>query len=202
MSEIICSLEMQHLQKAGECSNNSSGVKTLYFALRKDVAILPTLPNTRNSFEDFALLSEGGVTAGSKAHSIEMKPNKYFFQFYTGKDLAELKYSTQGVPGGKSMSATLEVTHPGLKKHILGFVASTMNSEFILLVKLNNGDIHMLGDKERGAEFGDSVEATSGKTISDQNGVTINFTYDTPTAQIYIGDIDTLLASEGSGNGS
>ena len=67
------------------------------------------------------------------------------------------------------------------------------------MCKLNNGAIHMLGDKDRGCEFGDSAEATSGKAIGDPTGATINFIYYTPTPQIYIGDIDGLLSDSGNG---
>ena len=45
-----------------------------------------------------------------------------------------------------------------------------MNSEVIILARLNNGDIHMLGDADRGAEIGENVEASSGKAVTDNNG--------------------------------
>ena len=51
----------------------------------------------------------------------------------------------------------------------------------------------MLGDADRGAEIGENVEATSGKAVTDNNGATFNFVYDTPTAQIYTGDMDSLI---------
>jgi len=83
-------------------------------------------------------------------------------------------------------------------------MTAAANRDFILLVRLNNGEIHLLGDLERGAEFGDTVEATSGKTQSDEIGVTFNFTYDT-SPQLYIGDVEGLFEKEisldsGSGN--
>ena len=67
-----------------------------------------------------------------------------------------------------------------------------MNSEVIILARLNNGDIHMLGDADRGAEIGDNVEASSGKAVTDNNGAT-SFVYDTPTAQVYTGEMDSLI---------
>jgi hypothetical protein len=199
MPDLVCNLELEDLNKAGACENRASGVKTLYIALHDDVDLLPTLPNTRTHFEDFAVLSEGG---DGPNHLIKMKAGKRMFKFATTKDLGELKYTVQGTSGGKSFNANLEVVHAGMKEKILGFMASVMNRELILLAKLNNGDVHMLGDKDRGAEFGDTAEVTSGKAVSDQNGATINFTYDTPTAQIYKGDnIDSLLVAEESGSG-
>ncbi|MBR3578563.1 MAG: hypothetical protein IKN98_07260 [Bacteroidales bacterium] len=114
-------------------------------------------------------------------------------KIYCSRDMGELKYTTQGTFGGKSMKANLEIFHPGFKPKLLGFIASVMNSETILLARLNNGDVHMLGDADRGAEIGDSVEATSGKAVTDNNGATIAFVYDTPTAQIYTGEMDSLI---------
>lgn len=76
--------------------------------------------------------------------------------------MGELKYTTQGTFGGKSMKANLEIFHPGFKPKLLGFIASVMNSETIILARLNNG-------------------------------ATLNFVYDTPTAQIYTGEMNTLI---------
>ena len=68
-----------------------------------------------------------------------------------------------------------------------------IQKETIILARLNNGDVHMLGDADRGAEIGDNVEASSGKAVTDNNGATLSFVYDTPTAQIYTGDMDSLI---------
>lgn len=180
--EVICALELEDLNKGANCGNNMSGVKNVYIALKEDVASLPKLPASRNSYEDFAVL-EGNIT---------MVNGKRFYHIYCSRDMGELKYTTQGTFGGKSLKANLEIYHPGFKPKLLGFIASVMNSETIILARLNNGDVHMLGDNDRGAEIGDSVEATSGKAVTDNNGATLNFVYDTPTAQIYTGEMDTL----------
>ena len=37
------------------------------------------------------------------------------------------------------------------------------------------------------------MEASSGKAVTDNNGATLSFVYDTPTAQIYTGDMDSLI---------
>ena len=91
------------------------------------------------------------------------------------------------------LQANLEIYHPGFKPKLLGFIASVMNSEVIILARLNNGDIQMLGDADRGAEIGENVEASSGKAVTDNNGATISFVYDTPTAQVYTGEMDSLI---------
>ena len=184
--EVICALELEDLNKGANCGNNMSGVKNVYIALKEDVASLPKLPASRNSYEDFAVL-EGDIT---------MVNGKRFYHIYCSRDMGELKYTTQGTFGGKSLKANLEIYHPGFKPKLLGFIASVMNSEAIILARLNNGDVHMLGDADRGAEIGENVEATSGKAVTDNNGATLAFVYDTPTAQIYTGDIDSLISAD------
>jgi hypothetical protein len=196
----ICNITADDLtSSANPCENRASGVKVVYFAFQKDIAVLPRVPENKTSFEDFSILSEGG--AGAEHVDIEMKPGKRFFKFETTSDLGELTYPEQGPKGCRSLLATLETYHSGFKQKILGFMTATMNQQLILLVKLNNGDVHMLGDKERGAEHGDGSTATSGKAITDQNGVNLFFTYVTPTPQIYIGDIDSLITDQSSNSG-
>jgi hypothetical protein len=180
--ELICSLEMEDLNMAAGCANNMSGVKNVYIAFKEDVKTFPTLPNVREHYDDFAVL-EG---------DIEMKASKRFYHVYSSRDLGELKYTLQGPTGARSLKATLEMYHPGFKSKLLGLVSSTMNSELVILARLNNGDVHLLGDKNRGVEYGDSAELSSGKAVTDNNGGTLNFVYDTPTAQIYVGEIDPI----------
>jgi hypothetical protein len=175
--ELICSLEMEDLNMAASCANNMSGVKNVYIAFKQDVATFPQLPLTRTQYEDFAVL-EGDIA---------MKDDKRFYHIYCSRDLGELKYVLQGPTGARSMKATLEIYHPGFKSKLLGLVSSTMNSELVILARLNNGDVHLLGDKNRGVEYGDNAELSSGKAVTDNNGGTLNFVFDTPTAQIYTG---------------
>jgi len=185
-NELICSLEMEDLNMAASCANNMSGVKNVYIAFKDNIASFPSLPNVREKFEDFAVL-EG---------TIAMKPSKRFYHIYCSRDLGELKYTLQGPTGARSMKATLEIYHPGFKPKLLGLVSSTMNSELIILARMNNGDVHLLGDKNRGVEYGDNAELSSGKAVTDNNGGTLNFVFDTPTAQIYAGNnIDAITGT-------
>jgi len=184
--ELICSLEMEDLNMAANCGNNMSGVKNVYIAFKGDVATFPQLPNVRENYEDFAIL-EGNIT---------MKGTKRFYHIYCSRDLGELKYTLQGPTGARSLKATLEIYHPGFKSKLLGLVSSTMNAELVVLARMNNGDVHLLGDKNRGVEYGDNAELSSGKAVTDNNGGTLNFIFDTPTAQIYVGtNIDTITGT-------
>jgi hypothetical protein len=189
--DLICSLELQDLNMSAGCANNMSGVKNVYLAFKDDVASFPKLPNVRAAYEDYAIL-EGLLT---------MKGTKRFYHIYCSRDLGELKYTLQGPTGARSLKATLEIYHPGFKSKLLGLVSSTMNSELVILARLNNGDVHLLGDKNRGVEYGDNAELSSGKAVTDNNGGTLNFVYDTPTVQIYTGNnLDTITGvSVGAG---
>ena len=182
IQDLICALEMENLNKGANCGNNMSGVKSVYIALKDDVKTVPALPNVRNRYEDFAVL-EGDIV---------MINGKRFYHIYCNRDMGELKYTTQGTLGGKSFRANLEIYHAGFKTKLLGFTAAVMNSELLVLCRLNNGEVHLLGDKDRGCEFGDNVELSSGKAVTDNNGGAFNFVYDTPTAQIYTGDVDEI----------
>lgn len=150
--EVICALELEDLNKGANCGNNMSGVKNVYIALKDNVSHFPKLPSNRTSYEDFAVL-EGNIV---------MVNGQRFYHIYCSRDMGELKYTTQGTFGGKSMKANLEIYHPGFKPKLLGFIASVMNSEAIVLARLNNG-------------------------------ATISFVYDTPTAQVYTGEMDSLI---------
>lgn len=183
---ITCNLSLEELTKTSDiCANNASGVKAMYMAMHTDVATFPTLPSVRAEFADFAEL-EGNIV---------MVEGKLFKKIYVSKDMGELKYKPQGKTGSRSLRASLSIFHPGLKAKLLGMVASMMNSEFFVLVLLENGDVHVLGDKYRGAEFSEDTELTSGKEITSENGGNLGFIYDTPTAQIYTGDLDALTTA-------
>lgn len=182
---------MEDLNMAASCGNNMSGVKNVYIAFKEDVATFPRLPMVRESYDDFAIL-EGTIT---------MKNSKRFHHIFCSRDLGELKYVLQGPTGARSLKATLEIYHPGFKSKLLGLVSSTMNSELVILARLNNGDVHLLGDRNRGVEYGENAELSSGKAVTDNNGGTLNFVFDTPTAQIYIGNNIDAITGTSSGIG-
>lgn len=183
---ITCNLSLEELTKTSDiCANNASGVKALYMAMHTDVATFPKLPTTRTEFADFAEL-EGNIV---------MVEGKLFKKIYVSKDMGELKYKPQGKTGSRSFRASLFIFHPGLKAKLLGMVGAMMNSEFFLAVLLENEDVHILGDKYRGAEFSEDTELTSGKEITSDNGGNLGFVYDTPTAQIYKGNLDALTTA-------
>ncbi|MBQ9418731.1 MAG: hypothetical protein IJU19_09160 [Bacteroidales bacterium] len=178
-----CNLTIESLANEDFCQNKMSGVKLMYFIPQTDVtAINATLANVKTNFVDYVEI--GSATMEGQAFTVAS--GKGFAKLYCTKDLGELKYAVQGAGvGSRSFKATLEVFHPSFKKKILGFLGTMINQEMIVVVVLNNGEIHLLGDLYRGAQVADGVEATSGKAVTDQNGLTLNIEWDTPMPQIF-----------------
>lgn len=178
-----CSLSIESLANDDFCQNNMSGVKTMYFIPKNDVtAINAALTTNKTTFTDYVEI--GSTAMEGKAFTVAT--GKGFAKLYSAKDLGELKYAVQGSGvGSRSLKATLEVFHPNFKRKILGFLGTMINQELIVVAVLNNGDKHLLGDLERGAQIADGVEATSGKAVTDQNGATLQFEWDTPMPQIF-----------------
>ena len=190
-----CNLTIESLAASDLCENNMSGVKVMYFIPKDDVtAINVQRPATLAGFEDFVTLGDSQLAD----NAIEVGTGKGFAKLFCAKDLGELKYAAQGTSlGGRSLKATLEVFHPKFKKKLLGFLSVAINLELLIVVKLNNGEYHLLGDIDRGATLADGVEATSGKAVTDDNGATLNFEYDTPFAQIMYDGWDPTDATVG-----
>lgn len=178
-----CTLTIESLANVEFCQNNMSGVKTLYFCPKDDItAINAVLAQTKTTFTDYVEIGSSSM----EGKAFTAATNKGFAKVYCSKDLGELKYTVQGAGvGSRSLKAHLEVFHPNFKKKILGFLGTMINQEIIVVAVLNNGEIHLMGDLERGAEIADGVEATSGKAVTDQNGATLQFEWDTPMPQIF-----------------
>lgn len=178
-----CTLSIESLANTEFCQNNMSGVKTMYFIPKDDVtAINAVLATTKTSFTDYVQI--GSAAMEGKAFTVAT--GKGFAKLYCAKDLGEIKYAVQGAGvGSRSLKATLEVFHPGMKRKLLGFLGTMINQELIIVAVQNNGEIHLMGDLERGAEIADGVEATSGKAVTDQNGATLQFEWDTPMPQVF-----------------
>lgn len=180
MQEMSCALNLENLL-AQECGNNQSGVKRVFMA--------PKTHLTTDNFgresapDDFAEFVT--LTAPASGKALTPETGRGFMELYSARDLGELKYASQGsVMGNRSLKATLEIVHPSFKRKALGFFGSLLNREWIIIVLLNNGEYHMLGDLDRGAIVADGAEGTSGKAATDQNGLTLTFEWDTAYPQI------------------
>lgn len=187
-----CNLVLEDIGKNAACMQSMSGVKRVIIALMDDIDTYPERINeaSRQGLEDHVRL-QGNIV---------MKAGKRAYKVYTDPDNAEMTYESQGEKGSKSKKAKLDIKIPGLRAKVLGFNAAIQNAELVILALLNNGEWHMMGDKDRGADLEDD-KTTSGKGASASSGSELSFTYDTAIPQIYTGDIDSLLTEAPSGNG-
>lgn len=177
-----CSVSIENLAEAESCANNMSGVNTLYFVRKKEVTAINALrPSSITSYSDRVIIGSSSM----EGKAVTCPTGKGFASMYCADDLGELKYTIQGAMGSRSLKAELEVFHPSFKEKILGFLGTHLNEELLIVCLLNNGEYHMLGDKNRGAKIADSSEATSGKAVSDSNGATLHFEWNTPAPQIF-----------------
>ena len=152
----------------------------LFVPLDNVEAINAVITDTPDAPDDYVIVGSSAMTT----KIITLQSGCEFAEIYASRDLGELKYITQGTRDNRSFHATLEVHHPGFRRKLLGFLGVAVNLEFIVLIQLANGNWHLLGDTDRGAEISDGVESTSGKLTTDINGATITFEYDCPLPRI------------------
>ena len=192
-----CTLTMESLSSPAWCESNLSGVKSLYLVPKDNVtAVNATKAASMTTFDTFV---EIGASLGeSQAVVTATGTGKGFMKLYTKKGMGELKYTMQGSgTGNHSLKATLEVFHPAAKKKIIGFLATMMNQELIVVAGLNNGEFHLLGDLDRGATLADGVELTSGKAVTDDSGLTLQIEWDCFLPQIFADGWDPTDATNG-----
>lgn len=172
-----CNLLISDLRTPGRCERVTSGVRRLIYVPKDDVdAINAVVTSSPQEFEEYV---EIGSTAMTQK-LLTLKSGCECAEIYASKNLGELKYTTQGGNrGNRSLHVSIEVHHPGFRKKMLAFLGIAANMEFVLMVQLANGQWHLIGDMDRGAQLSDGAEATSGKASTDQNGATMTFEWDT-----------------------
>lgn len=195
----ICPICLDDLVPTVNCEGNTSGVKRIRLALKDDVLTFPTKrpANTRTAPEHRVETVTG--------ENLTMKQGKRMFTLSAKKATAELKYELEGESLSKSRKATLEVYVPNMNAKLTGVLAEITNRELVILATLKNGEVHMLGDEDEGAEL-ETDSSVSGKATTDPNGASIVFSIaGLPAATIYKGATDhlttpaTATATSGSG---
>lgn len=188
-------ITMNGLNRPKPCANNMSGVKTMFACPVDDiVAINAVAAAEPTTLEEFVTI--GSSTLSTKA--ITCKDGKGFVRIYCADNMGELKYIQQGtLTGCRSWKGSLELFHPGFKRGAIGFMAYINNKELVLVALMNNGEYHLLGDKERGAKLADGNEMSSGKTSEDNNGVNPVLEYNTPVPQIFWDGFDPYNETNG-----
>lgn len=168
-------ITLASLDEPSACVQNPSGVKVVYTCPRKDiVSINAKRPATFTTLEDKVTI--GASTLTGKA--ITCATGKGFVRIYSAQDMGELKYVQQGeILGCRSFKASLEIYNPGFDRKSIGFMSLVNNQEQVIVVLLNNGEYHLLGDEERGAVLAAGNEMSSGKASTDNNGINPVFEY-------------------------
>lgn len=165
------------------CKTNLSGVKTMWIIPASDVESINAQRATQITDLD------GFCTIGSaqiEGKAITCKEGKGFVKVFCADDMGELKYTSQGnMVGARSFKASLEIYNPGFRRRQLGFLSYFNNQDAIIVVLLNNGEYHLLGDTFRGALLASGNEASSGKESTADNGINPVFEYNTGFAQIF-----------------
>lgn len=183
-----CEIVLEDLEKgSAACENLTSGVKRLIVFQTKDVQQWPTKTTSVQAMEDYVNMNG----------DIIMKSGRRGVKVYSKTDVGVLTYAIQGEEGGKSQRASLKIYSPGFKAKLLGFMAAVQNADICILALMNNGDWHLLGDKDRGAVLSEG-EATSGDASTSANGGDLTFTYDTPAACIYMGQVESITEVGGT----
>ena len=182
-----CQVQTQNIAESESCGNNTSGVTTIYFAPKSDITTInATRPANMSTYRDRVVI--GSTTMEGMA--ITMPTGKGFGKMFCADDLGELVYTPQGQKGSRSFKAELEIFHPSFKKDILGFLATHNNQEMVIVAVLNNGEVHLLGTKQRGVSLADNTRATSGKEYTSANGAECHFEWNTPAPQIFWDEFD------------
>jgi hypothetical protein len=177
-----CQIQAENIAESDSCSSNMSGVTAIYYVPKAAVtAINVERPDTITCYADRVVIGDNSLAA----LAIEVETGACFGKMICEEDMGELVYTPQGQHGSRSFKAELEVFHSGFKKQLLGFVAAHNNQECLLVVVMNNGEIHLLGDKLRGARLADSTKSTSGKAVTDPNGAECHFEWNTPAPQVF-----------------
>jgi len=182
-----CSVNINNILAPSTCANNISGVQRLLYIPRKDIESINALTAAEPSTYGERII------IGSPAleqQAITVKSGTEFGEIFCAEELGELVYTPQGQKGSRSFKAELEIFHPGFKKTILGYLASALNTEFVFIVQLVNGEWHLLGNKRRGATLTDSTRATSGKEYTSANGAECHFECSTTAPRIFFSGWD------------
>ena len=98
-----------------------------------------------------------------------------------------------GNTGNKKTKTELEMLLPGFKPKNLGFIDTYKNTPCLYAVKDAEGKIFVIGSLNIGAYI-ESADATTGKKIDDNSGITVKVTANTKLF-LYKGEISLDPAS-------
>lgn len=174
--------------------DNMGGTRQyLWYGYHKDVKTWPEPPATTGSI---TLEANGSYTG-----NLIMEEGKRLFKMYITDDTGELKMPLVGDTDGQSYEMNLTFFHPGLSKKILGFVNANKNGNLVFIAPDAEGQLYLLGDKDRPCTMVNGEGLGTGKQTKDRKGAGLSFKYKTNNILAYTGPIPDAV-SVGSGSGS
>lgn len=180
-------MEFTNIDKNLPLGNNMGGTaQEIYFGFHADVLTWPTVPVSPATPE------ENGILTGT----IVMKPGKNLFKLYITDDTGEFNIESVGPVDGKSFVEHLNFFHPGLQKKILGFINAAKNDNLVFIVPDAEGQKYLMGDALRAAIYQGAPDGSgTGKETAARKGMSCEFTYKTPAAYVYTGDVPLTPAA-------
>ena len=110
-----------------------------------------------------------------EADKLALKTGKTWKGIDLQLDEAELKQTLVGNTGNKKVKTEFEAKISGLRDEVLGWLAYYKNTPMVVVVADNAGNLWVIGTKTNGA-FVESGDATSGKKVEDDSGLTLKLT--------------------------
>ena len=166
-------------------------VPQIIYGYCDDVATWPEKPAPAASATTMTLEAAGGLVG-----DLVMASGARAYKFDFTDDTGSFQIGMQGEKGGESFVETLTIVAQKIRKILLGFMNATKGRKIFIIVKDNNGQYYLMGDKDHGAQLaGDSEGAVTGAAYTERNHVGLTFTYNTPRAYTYEGDVENILTA-------
>lgn len=135
------------------------------------------------------------AAAGALSGDVTMKTGVQAYTFDFGEDKGNFTIAPQGEIGSLSMLYTLTIVSAKIRNTILGFLNAVKNKKMFFIVQDANGEYYLMGDSRRAAHLNSGDGAATGTAATDANQTTLKFTYVSPRALQYVGDVANLLSA-------
>ena len=183
-------IALSNIDDALDCislDNTGGLVPNLIFGYWEDVKSFPSIPaitDVAGMDMEVAGKLDGDLVmnAGTKAYTLKFT-----------EDTGVFTIAPQGEVGGQSFLYSLTFISAKVRAKILGFMNAAKNRKMFFIVQDENGTYFLMGDKNRGARLQAGDGVTSGTAVTDRNQTTLLFTFTSPRALSYAGDVENIL---------
>ena len=176
-------LALESVTNASLTGKREKGLATkLYYCREEDILTFPSTDGV-----DFA-------GTGTISGDIIFNTGKQFQELYCTMEKGELKFTLEGEVDSKTFSSMAEIYIPSMSANAIGFLETTKNDNFVILVRETCGDYRIMGGGCLPVKM-ESAEGTTGKARGDAKGTTVTFTSVGGIAPIYTGAIQLTPAA-------